>query len=94
MFKHDLERNDGLPFIYDNGHLNVNGSIKAAQNFKKYISIADRKQAIKTASAMAEKGDILLIAGKGHEAYQEINGVRSHFDDFEIITETLKELQK
>lgn len=36
MFKHDLERNDGLPFIYDNGHLNVNGSIKAAQNFKKY----------------------------------------------------------
>jgi len=64
------------------------------QNFKKYISIADRKQAIKTASAMAEKGDILLIAGKGHEAYQEINGVRTHFDDYEIITETLKELQK
>jgi len=64
------------------------------QNFKKYISIADRKQAIKTASAMAEKGDILLIAGKGHEAYQEINGVRTHFDDYEIIIETLKELQK
>ena len=64
------------------------------QNFKKYISIVDRKQAIKTASSMAEKGDILLIAGKGHEAYQEINGVRNHFDDYEIITETLKELQK
>ncbi|MCL4135853.1 UNVERIFIED_CONTAM: hypothetical protein GTU68_015363, partial [Idotea baltica] len=64
------------------------------QNYKKYISIADRKQAIKTASAMAEKGDILLIAGKGHEAYQEIAGVRTHFDDYEIITETLKELQK
>lgn len=64
------------------------------QNFKKYISIVDRRQAIKTASSMAEKGDILLIAGKGHEVYQEINGVRNHFDDYEIITETLKELQK
>ncbi len=64
------------------------------QNFKKYLSIVDRKQAIKTASKLAEKGDILLIAGKGHEAYQEINGVRTDFDDYEIITETLKELQK
>ncbi|RPD91669.1 UDP-N-acetylmuramoyl-L-alanyl-D-glutamate--2,6-diaminopimelate ligase [Aureibaculum marinum] len=64
------------------------------QNFKKYLSIVDRKQAIKTAGAMAEKGDILLIAGKGHETYQEINGVRNHFDDFEIVTEILKELQK
>jgi len=64
------------------------------QNFKKYLSIVDRKQAIKTASKLAEKGDILLIAGKGHEAYQEINGVRTDFDDYEIITETLRELQK
>ena len=64
------------------------------QNFKKYLSIVDRKQAIKTASKLAEKGDILLIAGKGHEAYQEINGVRTDFDDYQIITETLKELQK
>jgi len=64
------------------------------QNFKKYLSIVDRKQAIKTASKLAVKGDILLIAGKGHEAYQEINGVRTDFDDYKIITETLKELQK
>ena len=64
------------------------------QNFKKYISVVDRKQAIKTASSMAEKGDILLIAGKGHEAYQEINGVRTHFDDYETITGILKQLQK
>ncbi len=64
------------------------------QNFKKYLSIVDRKQAIKTASKLAEKGDILLIAGKGHEAYQEVNGVRTDFDDYQIITETLKELQK
>ncbi len=64
------------------------------QNVKKTLSITDRKQAIKTASKLAEKGDILLIAGKGHEAYQEVNGVRTDFDDFKIITETLKELQK
>lgn len=64
------------------------------QNFKKYLSIVDRRQAIKTASKLAEKGDILLIAGKGHEAYQEINGVRTDFDDYKIIKETLKELQK
>ena len=64
------------------------------QNFKKYLSIVDRKQAIKTASKLAEKGDILLIAGKGHEAYQEINGVRTDFDDYKIITEILRELQK
>jgi len=64
------------------------------QNFKKFLSIVDRKQAIKTASKLAVKGDILLIAGKGHEAYQETNGVRTDFDDYKIITETLKELQK
>jgi len=64
------------------------------QNFKKTLTIVDRKQAIKTASKMAGKGDILLIAGKGHETYQEINGVRTDFDDYKIITETLKELQK
>ena len=61
------------------------------QNYKKILSILDREQAIKTASKLAVKGDILLIAGKGHETYQEINGVRSDFDDFKIITETLQE---
>ena len=64
------------------------------QNSKKTLSIVDREQAIKTASKLAEHGDILLIAGKGHETYQEINGVRTEFDDFKILKETLKELQK
>lgn len=64
------------------------------QNVRKYISITDRKQAIKTAVNMSEKGDIVLIAGKGHETYQEIKGERKHFDDFEIVSESLKELQK
>ena len=59
------------------------------QNFKKTISILDREQAIKTATKLAKKGDIILIAGKGHENYQEINGKRSHFDDYEKITQLL-----
>ena len=64
------------------------------QNFKKITSITSRKQAIRTACQMAGKGDIILIAGKGHETYQEINGVRSDFDDLKIVTEFLKELKK
>lgn len=66
----------------------------APQNVKKTISILDRKQAIKTASRLAEKGDIVLIAGKGHETYQEINGVKIDFDDMAIVKGTLKELEK
>jgi UDP-N-acetylmuramoyl-L-alanyl-D-glutamate--2,6-diaminopimelate ligase len=54
---------------------------------KNALRISDRKEAIKTAVAFAKEGDILLIAGKGHEKYQEINGVKHHFDDFEIIKE-------
>ena len=60
------------------------------QNFKKMLSIQDRKQAIKTACQFAKSGDIILIAGKGHENYQEIQGVRHHFDDMEQVTEFLK----
>jgi len=59
------------------------------QNFKKTVSVLDREQAIKTATKFAKKGDIILIAGKGHETYQEVKGIRSHFDDFEKITELL-----
>jgi UDP-N-acetylmuramoyl-L-alanyl-D-glutamate--2,6-diaminopimelate ligase len=54
---------------------------------KKVISIVDRKEAIRTACMMAEKGDVILIAGKGHEDYQEIKGVKHHFDDREIVRE-------
>ncbi len=64
------------------------------QNFKKIVSITDRKQAIKTACQFAEKGDIILIAGKGHESYQEVNGVRSDFDDMQIVKELLALLEK
>ena len=54
---------------------------------KKVLSITDRKEAIRTACMMAEKGDVILIAGKGHETYQEINGVKHHFDDHEVVKE-------
>jgi UDP-N-acetylmuramoyl-L-alanyl-D-glutamate--2,6-diaminopimelate ligase len=64
------------------------------QNFKKTVAIADRRQAIKTACQMAQPNDIILIAGKGHETYQEIKGVRSDFDDYKIVQEFLKQLGK
>ena len=54
---------------------------------KKVLSITDRKEAIRTACMMAQKGDVILIAGKGHETYQEINGVKHHFDDHEVVRE-------
>jgi UDP-N-acetylmuramoyl-L-alanyl-D-glutamate--2,6-diaminopimelate ligase len=57
------------------------------KHMKKVVSIVDRKEAIKTASMLAQKGDVILIAGKGHEDYQEIKGVKHHFDDREVVRE-------
>jgi len=57
------------------------------RQMKKVISIVDRREAIKTAVMLAQKGDVILIAGKGHEDYQEIKGVRHHFDDREVVRE-------
>jgi UDP-N-acetylmuramoyl-L-alanyl-D-glutamate--2,6-diaminopimelate ligase len=57
------------------------------QQMKKVVSIVDRREAIRTACMMAEKGDVILIAGKGHEDYQEIKGVKHHFDDKEVVKE-------
>jgi len=61
---------------------------------RKYISIVDRREAIKTAISLAGKDDIVLIAGKGHEKYQEVKGVKSHFDDKEIVKEVFELLDK
>ena len=58
-----------------------------AQQMKKVISIVDRKEAIRTACMLAKKGDVILVAGKGHEDYQEIKGVKHHFDDKEVLRE-------
>ena len=64
------------------------------QHYKKTIAISDRKQAIKTACQMAKQHDIILVAGKGHETYQEIQGVRNEFDDRKTISELLIALNK
>lgn len=64
------------------------------QNYKKALTITDRAQAIKTACQMAQPNDIILIAGKGHENYQEIKGERFDFDDFKIVQEYLNQLNK
>lgn len=61
---------------------------------RKCISIADRREAIKTAISFAGKEDIVLVAGKGHEKYQEINGVKHHFDDKEVVSEVFELLGK
>ncbi len=60
------------------------------QNTNKVLKITNRKEAIRTSIFIAQKGDIILIAGKGHENYQEINGVKTHFDDKEIVLEQFK----
>ena len=61
---------------------------------RKYIKIVDRREAIKTAISLANKEDIILIAGKGHEKYQEIKGVKNHFDDKEVVMEMFEILGK
>jgi UDP-N-acetylmuramoyl-L-alanyl-D-glutamate--2,6-diaminopimelate ligase len=66
----------------------------AAENYKKLLAITDRKQAIKAACQLAQPNDIILIAGKGHETYQEVNGVRQDFDDMKIVKEILEQLHK
>jgi UDP-N-acetylmuramoyl-L-alanyl-D-glutamate--2,6-diaminopimelate ligase len=61
---------------------------------RKFISIADRKEAIKTAISLAKSEDIVLIAGKGHEKYQEIKGVRNPFDDKQVLLEMFELFDK
>ncbi|MBI2271347.1 MAG: UDP-N-acetylmuramoyl-L-alanyl-D-glutamate--2,6-diaminopimelate ligase, partial [Bacteroidetes bacterium] len=64
------------------------------QHYKKALTIPDRKEAIKMACSIANPGDIILLAGKGHETYQEIKGVKHPFDDMEILKENLKLFEK
>ena len=85
----DNPRNEDPEVILDEMEKGVE-----AHNYKKLLRITDRKQAIKTACQMAGPNDIILIAGKGHETYQEVNGVRHHFDDMETVKEILEQLGK
>ena len=63
--------------------------VKADQK-ERVITIVDRKEAIRTACLMAHKGDVILVAGKGHENYQDVKGVKHHFDDKEVLSEVFK----
>ncbi|TDO96659.1 UDP-N-acetylmuramoyl-L-alanyl-D-glutamate--2,6-diaminopimelate ligase [Flavobacterium sp. 245] len=85
----DNPRNEDPEVILDEMEKGVE-----AHNYKRILRITDRKQAIKTACQLAQPNDIILIAGKGHETYQEINGVRHHFDDMETVKEILDQLNK
>ena len=85
----DNPRNEDPEVILDEMEKGVE-----AHNYKKILRITDRKQAIKTACQLAQPNDIILIAGKGHETYQEIKGVRHHFDDMETVKEILDQLKK
>ncbi len=95
------EHSDKAIFTSDNPRTEEPGQIikdmeegLAAAYKRKYISIVDRKEAIKTAISLAKSEDIILIAGKGHEKYQEIKGVRNHFDDKEVVKEFFELLDK
>ena len=89
IFTSDNPRSENPAAIIQSMEKGVSG-----ENFNKTLSISDRKQAIKTACQLAKNGDIILIAGKGHETYQEIKGKRIDFDDYKIINELLIALKK
>jgi UDP-N-acetylmuramoyl-L-alanyl-D-glutamate--2,6-diaminopimelate ligase len=82
VFTSDNPRNEEPEAILDDMQKGVK-----PLHFKKTLRISDRKEAIKTAVSIAKKGDIILIAGKGHENYQEVKGVKHHFDDKEVLLE-------
>lgn len=87
IFTSDNPRTEDPEQILDDMSKGVPG-----HHFKKTLTVVDRKQAIKTAISMAQKGDIILIAGKGHEKYQEINGVKHDFDDRKIAMELFEKM--
>ena len=89
IFTSDNPRSEDPLQIINDMEATLNSAAK-----RKFISIADRKQAIKTAVTMAHPEDIVLIAGKGHEKYQEIKGVKYHFDDKEVLKEMFELLGK
>ncbi len=89
IFTSDNPRSENADTIIDEMNAGVPG-----QHFKKTTNITDRSQAIKSAVAQAQPKDIILIAGKGHETYQEINGVKHDFDDKKIVVEMFNKMEK
>ncbi len=88
IFTSDNPRTENPQTILDEMEVGV-----ASENYRKTLTVLDRRQAIKTACKLSEAGDIILIAGKGHEDYQEINGVRAHFDDLEEVKNCFNQLK-
>lgn len=89
IFTSDNPRTEDPQEILNDMYAGVNAVTK-----KKVISIADRREAIKTAVSLAGQDDIVLVAGKGHEKYQEINGVKFDFDDKRILSDMFELLEK
>ncbi|MGK0414139.1 MAG: UDP-N-acetylmuramoyl-L-alanyl-D-glutamate--2,6-diaminopimelate ligase [Polaribacter sp.] len=89
IFTADNPRTENPQSILDEMEVGV-----SSENYRKTLSVLDRRQAIKTACKLSKTGDIILIAGKGHENYQEIHGVRSHFDDLEEVKSCFNQLKK
>ncbi|MDA9339503.1 UDP-N-acetylmuramoyl-L-alanyl-D-glutamate--2,6-diaminopimelate ligase [Polaribacter sp.] len=89
VFTSDNPRTEDPQTILDEMELGV-----SLENERKTITVLNRKQAIKTACKLSKTGDIILIAGKGHENYQEINGIRTHFDDLEEVQNCFNQLKK
>lgn len=89
IFTSDNPRSENPQAILEEMEVGV-----SSENYRKTLSILDRRQAIKTAYKLSKSGDIILIAGKGHENYQEIDGVRYHFDDLEEIKHCFNQLKK
>jgi UDP-N-acetylmuramoyl-L-alanyl-D-glutamate--2,6-diaminopimelate ligase len=89
IFTSDNPRNEDPLQILKDMEVGLNVVAK-----KKYISIADRREAIKTAVSLSSEGDIVLVAGKGHEKYQDIKGVKYDFDDKQVLFEMFELLDK
>jgi len=95
MAKEAVMRSDRLILTSDNPRdedpaeiiREMEAGLETAEMKAKTLSITDRREAIRTAIMLADKGDVVLIAGKGHENYQEIKGVKHHFDDREVVNE-------
>ena len=88
IFTSDNPRTENPQTILDEMEAGV-----SPENYKKTLTVLNRKQAIKTACKLSKTGDIILIAGKGHENYQEINGVRTHFDDLKEVQQCFNQLK-
>ena len=89
IFTSDNPRTENPQTILDEMEVGV-----SPENYRKTLTVLDRRQAIKTACKLSTAGDIILIAGKGHENYQEINGIRTHFDDLEEVKNCFNQLKK